>query len=177
VNLRLYLRDRLRGHGGTPFGASWNSSPPSSRAPRGRPDSRLYPSPAGPSPSDWVITGWPTSGPSSRTRGGGLRPGIHCPVVPWGRGALAGSTLPLDRHATSWELGFQGPTQTAWRPGQRDSTPGHPRLLAWEWRCTPPPGEDLILYATQEFGWLRLSDGFCTGSSMMPQKKNPDVRS
>lgn len=97
-------------------------------------------------------------------------------LCPLGAGALAGSTLPLDRHATSWELGFQGPTQNSMETvGQRDSLLDIHAFCLGVALHASRLAEDLILYATQEFGWLRLSDGFCTGSSMMPQKKNPDV--
>ena len=97
-------------------------------------------------------------------------------LCPLGAGALAGSTLPLDREATARDLGFRGPTQNSLETvAQRDS------LLDLHVFClgvglhASRMAEDLILYATQEFGWVRLSDGFSTGSSMMPQKKNPDV--
>ncbi len=97
----------------------------------------------------------------------------ECPL---GSGALAGSTLPLDRAFTAEILGFPKPTENSLDTvGQRDY------LLDIHGFCsifgihTSRLSEDLILYSSQEFGWIRLPDAFCTGSSMMPQKKNPDV--
>jgi len=97
----------------------------------------------------------------------------RCPL---GSGALAGSTLPLDRFMVARELGFEGPTQNSLDSvAQRDALlDAHyfcvSCALHWSRLC-----EDLIIYASREFGWLDLPDQFCTGSSMMPQKKNPDV--
>jgi argininosuccinate lyase len=95
---------------------------------------------------------------------------------PLGSGALAGSTLPLDRSFTAELLGFPKSTENSLDTvGQRDY------LLDIHGFCstfgihTSRLAEDLILYSSQEFGWIRLPDAYCTGSSMMPQKKNPDV--
>jgi len=97
----------------------------------------------------------------------------ECPL---GSGALAGSTLPLDRQFTCKDLGFARVTANSMDTvAHRDHFldvlyfaavfGGHVSRLA----------EDLIIYFTTEFGWLKLPDAFCTGSSIMPQKKNPDV--
>ncbi|MCX7828424.1 MAG: argininosuccinate lyase [Thermanaerothrix sp.] len=97
-------------------------------------------------------------------------------LCPLGAGALAGSTLPLDRFMTARELGFEGPTENSLDTvAQRDVLLDvHYFCLScglhWSRLC-----EDLIIYASREFGWMDLPDQFCTGSSMMPQKKNPDV--
>lgn len=97
-------------------------------------------------------------------------------LCPLGSGALAGSTLPLDRFMTARELGFEGPTENSLDTvAQRDVLLDVHYLcvslaLHWSRLC-----EDLIVYASREFGWMDLPDEFCTGSSMMPQKKNPDV--
>ena len=97
----------------------------------------------------------------------------ECPL---GSGALAGSTLPLDRFFTSQVLGFPKPTENSLDTvGQRDYLLDIHNFCAVLGIHTSRLAEDLILYSSQEFGWIRLPDAFCTGSSMMPQKKNPDV--
>ena len=97
----------------------------------------------------------------------------ECPL---GSGALAGSTLPLDRSFTSEVLGFPKPTENSLDTvGQRDYLLDIHNFCAILGVHTSRLAEDLILYSSQEFGWIRLPDAYCTGSSMMPQKKNPDV--
>ncbi|UCD30055.1 MAG: argininosuccinate lyase [Planctomycetota bacterium] len=97
-------------------------------------------------------------------------------VCPLGSGALAGSTLSIDRQAVARRLGFAAITRNSIdAAGDRDFITeflsaaaicaGHLSRLA----------EDLILFASQEFDFITIGDAFCTGSSMMPQKKNPDV--
>ena len=97
----------------------------------------------------------------------------ECPL---GAGALAGSTLPIDREMTSGLLGFSCPTRNS-----LDSVAGRDYMMDYHHfastfmihvsrLCT-----DLITWNTQEFAFIVLPDEFCTGSSMMPQKKNPDV--
>jgi len=99
-----------------------------------------------------------------------------CNVSPLGAGALAGSTLPLDRELTANALGFDSITENS-----MDSVSSRDYLLDYHYfasrfilHCSRF-SEDLVIYSSQEFGWLILPDQFCTGSSMMPQKKNPDV--
>ena len=97
----------------------------------------------------------------------------ECPL---GSGALAGSTLPLDRFYTAEILGFHKPTENSLDTvGQRDYLLDIHGFCATLGIHTSRLAEDLILYSSQEFGWIRLPDAYCTGSSMMPQKKNPDV--
>ncbi len=97
----------------------------------------------------------------------------ECPL---GSGALAGSTLPLDRLYTAEILGFPRPTENSLDTvGQRDYLLDIHGFCATFGIHTSRLAEDLILYSSQEFGWIRLPDAYCTGSSMMPQKKNPDV--
>jgi argininosuccinate lyase len=97
----------------------------------------------------------------------------ECPL---GAGALAGSTLPLDREMTSRLLGFEHPTRNSLDTvAQRDYMVDYHHFAGLFVGHAGRMAEDLILYASQEFGWLRLPDSFCTGSSLMPQKKNPDV--
>lgn len=102
-----------------------------------------------------------------------LRSLNECPL---GAGALAGSTLPLDRHFIASELGFPSPTRNSLDTvAQRDYMADyHSFASLFAVHCSRLC-EDFILYSSQEFGWLLLPDSFCTGSSMMPQKKNADV--
>ncbi len=95
---------------------------------------------------------------------------------PLGSGALAGSTLPLDRFATATELDFVRPSDNSLDSvGQRDYMADyHSFASLFAVHCSRL-AEDFVIYSSREFGWLLLPDGFCTGSSMMPQKKNPDV--
>ncbi|GHV45611.1 hypothetical protein FACS1894204_05190 [Synergistales bacterium] len=97
----------------------------------------------------------------------------ECPL---GGGALAGSTLPLDRDMTCRILGFDHPTRNSLDTvAQRDYMSDYHHFASLFAVHASRMAEDLIIYATQEFGWLKLPDSFCTGSSIMPQKKNPDV--
>ena len=97
----------------------------------------------------------------------------ECPL---GSGALAGSTLPLDRKFSASDLGFAAPTENS-----MDSVASRDHFIdilyfASVFGChVSRLCEDLIIYFTTEFGWVKLPDAFCTGSSIMPQKKNPDV--
>ena len=97
----------------------------------------------------------------------------ECPL---GAGALAGSTLPLDREFTATLLGFPRPTQNSLDTvAQRDYMADfHSFAALFAVHCSRL-AEDFVIYSSREFGWLLLPDAFCTGSSMMPQKKNPDV--
>jgi argininosuccinate lyase len=96
--------------------------------------------------------------------------------APLGAGALAGSTLPLDRVFTAEALGFEGPTansmdSVAARDGALEFLACGAIALVHLSRLA----EELVLWSSSEFGFVELSDGFSTGSSLMPQKKNPDV--
>lgn len=103
-------------------------------------------------------------------------------VCPLGCGALAGSTLPLDREATARELGF---VDSRGRPrvaaNSMDAVSDRDfiaEFLAAAAICAvhlSRLAEDLILWASAEFAFVRLADAHTTGSSLMPQKKNPDV--
>ncbi|MDR1048402.1 MAG: argininosuccinate lyase, partial [Synergistaceae bacterium] len=90
----------------------------------------------------------------------------ECPL---GCGALAGSTLPLDREMTSRLLRFGRPARNSLDAvAQRDYMADYHHFAALFAVHAGRLAEDLIVYATQEFGWLKLPDSFCTGSSMMP---------
>jgi argininosuccinate lyase len=97
-------------------------------------------------------------------------------LSPLGSGALAGTTFPIDREATARELGFDGVTRNSLDAvGDRDFLVEVVAALA---NCAihlSRIGEELVLWSSQEFGFVQMSDAFTTGSSMMPQKKNPDM--
>ena len=97
-------------------------------------------------------------------------------VSPLGSGAIAGSTLPLDREYTARLLGFDGVTRNSMDAvADRDFMIELLSALAIFGIHTSRLSEDLILWCGQEFDFIELDDAFCTGSSLMPQKKNPDV--
>ncbi|HAA79044.1 MAG TPA: argininosuccinate lyase [Microbacteriaceae bacterium] len=95
---------------------------------------------------------------------------------PYGAGALAGSTLGLDPHAIAQELGFDGPSENS-----MDATSSRDLVAEALYVCaqvgvdTSRLAEDIILWSTAEFGYVSLHDSYSTGSSIMPQKKNPDI--
>jgi argininosuccinate lyase len=96
-------------------------------------------------------------------------------VLPLGSGALAGSGFPFDREALAKDLGFDEISRNSMDvAGDRDFA------LDFLYACTVTMihlsrlAEDWILYSSEEFGWLELGDGVTSGSSLMPQKKNPD---
>jgi len=95
---------------------------------------------------------------------------------PLGSGALAGSTLPLDREATASELGFAGPSLNSMDAvASRDAALEFLAAAAIAMVQLSRLAEELVLWSTAEFGFVELADAFATGSSLMPQKKNPDV--
>lgn len=97
-------------------------------------------------------------------------------ISPLGSGALAGSTINLDRAAIAAELGFDGPTQNSMDAiADRDYIAELLFVIALCGAHLSRLSEDLILWCSAEFGFAVLSDAHTTGSSLMPQKKNPDV--
>ncbi len=94
---------------------------------------------------------------------------------PLGAAALAGTTYPLDREATTAALGFAAPIQNS-----LDAVSDRDFFLDLIYACSVSClhltrlCEELILWSTSEFGFITLSDSYSTGSSIMPQKKNPD---
>jgi argininosuccinate lyase len=96
-------------------------------------------------------------------------------VLPLGSGALAGSGFPFDREAIARDLGFDAITRNS-----MDVSADRDFALDFLYAATTAMihlsrlAEDWILYSSEEFGWLDLSDGVTSGSSLMPQKKNPD---
>jgi argininosuccinate lyase len=97
-------------------------------------------------------------------------------VSPLGSGALAGTTLPLDREAVAARLGLAGVTHNSLDAvSDRDSAAELLFACALAAVHLSRIGEELVLWTTKEFGFATLADAFATGSSLMPQKKNPDV--
>ena len=97
--------------------------------------------------------------------------------APLGSGALAGSTLPLDRAHTAATLGFEdGPSRNS-----MDAVASRDVALEFLSACAIAMvhlsrlAEELVLWSTSEFAFVELADAYSTGSSLMPQKKNPDV--
>ena len=96
-------------------------------------------------------------------------------LMPLGSGALAGSGFPFDRAAMARELGFASITQNSMDvSGDRDFALDFLHAASMIMLHLSRLAEDWILYSGEEYGWLELSDGVTSGSSIMPQKKNPD---
>jgi len=97
-------------------------------------------------------------------------------VSPYGSGALAGSSLGLDPNVVAEELGFDSATHNS-----IDGTAGRDVYAEFSWICAMISvdlsriSEEVITWATKEFSFVTLHDSFSTGSSIMPQKKNPDI--
>jgi argininosuccinate lyase len=97
-------------------------------------------------------------------------------LSPLGAGALAGSSLPLDPGAVAAELGFRAPMDNSIDAvSDRDFVAEFCFVAALLGVHLSRLGEELCLWATTEFAWVELDDAYATGSSIMPQKKNPDV--
>ncbi len=97
-------------------------------------------------------------------------------VLPLGAAALAGTSLPIDRDFVARELGFEGVAANSLDiSSDRDFVIESVFVLTMIAEHLSGWAEEWILWSTQEFGFLALPDAICTGSSIMPQKKNPDV--
>jgi len=102
--------------------------------------------------------------------------GQRADVLPLGAGALAGTAFPIDREALARELGF-----AAASPNSLDAVSDRDYVIEFLAAAAVTGmhlsrlAADLTLWATAEFGFVEFSDAFATGSSLMPQKKNPDV--
>lgn len=95
--------------------------------------------------------------------------------MPLGSGALAGSGFPIDREWLARELGFEAVTNNSMDvSGDRDWALDYLSAASISMMHLSRLAEDWILYSSEEFGWLELDDGVTSGSSLMPQKKNPD---
>jgi argininosuccinate lyase len=96
-------------------------------------------------------------------------------VMPLGSGALAGSGFALDREAIARDLGFDAITRNSMDvSGDRDFALDFLYAATTSMLHLSRLAEDWILYSSEEFGWMELGDGVTSGSSLMPQKKNPD---
>jgi argininosuccinate lyase len=97
-------------------------------------------------------------------------------VSPLGSGALAGSSLPLDPVAMAAELGFDSAAPNSMDAvSDRDFAAEFCFAAAMIGGHRSRLGEEIVLWSSQEFGWAEIDDAYATGSSIMPQKKNPDV--
>src|SRR4029077_10482276 len=97
-------------------------------------------------------------------------------VSPLGAGALAGSSLPLDPELVANELGFAAAFKNSLDAvSDRDFVEAALFVATLTQVHLSRMGEEIVLWATEEFGFLRLADAFSTRSSMLPQKKNPDI--
>ncbi len=96
--------------------------------------------------------------------------------MPLGAGALAGTTFPIDREWVAAQLGFAGVTRNSLDSvSDRDFALEFCSFAAIMMMHLSRLSEELILWSSADFAFIDLSDSFCTGSSIMPQKKNPDV--
>ena len=95
---------------------------------------------------------------------------------PLGAAALAGTSYPIDRHYTAKLLGFYGPAENSLDAvSDRDFAIEFAAAASILMMHLSRMSEELIIWSSAQFGFVTLSDSFCTGSSIMPQKKNPDV--
>ncbi len=97
-------------------------------------------------------------------------------VMPLGSAALAGTTFPIDRAFTARELGFEAISENSLDAvSDRDFAIEFCSVASIAMMHLSRWSEELVLWSSQQFGFVDLPDRFCTGSSIMPQKKNPDV--
>jgi len=97
-------------------------------------------------------------------------------LMPLGAAALAGTTYPIDREYTAELLGFERPSENSLDAvSDRDFAIEFSAVAAILMMHLSRFSEELILWSSARFGFVELADSFCTGSSIMPQKKNPDV--
>ena len=120
----------------------------------------------------WLSHFWPLQRDRERLH----QVGAHAASLPLGSGALAGTAFPVDRQALTVSLGFLEPS-----PNSLDAVSDRDfvaEFLFWAALTgihLSRLAEDVILFSSAEFGFFELSEAFSTGSSLMPQKKNPDV--
>lgn len=121
----------------------------------------------------WVMSHvWPLLRDRDRVR----RAGQAASVLPLGSGALAGCPFPVDRDALRRELGFATLSQNSMDAvSDRDWSAEMTFAGAMIGVHLSRLGEDLVLFSTREFSFVEIGEGYATGSSLMPQKRNPDV--
>ncbi len=101
---------------------------------------------------------------------------VRMNILPLGAAALAGTTYPIDRHYTAELLGFDAPAENSLDAvSDRDFAIEFCAAASILIMHLSRFSEELIIWSSAQFGFIELSDSFCTGSSIMPQKKNPDV--
>jgi argininosuccinate lyase len=101
---------------------------------------------------------------------------VRAAVCPLGAGALAGSSLRLDAASVAAELGFTRPAANSMDAvSDRDFAAEFCFAAALTGVHLSRLGEEVVLWSSPEFGWAEIDDAYATGSSIMPQKKNPDV--
>lgn len=101
---------------------------------------------------------------------------VRVDVMPLGAGALAGTTLPIAREMVARELGFKEISANSLDAvSDRDFIVEFLATASFIMMHLSRLAEEIILWASEEFGFIELDDAYSTGSSMMPQKKNPDV--
>jgi len=101
---------------------------------------------------------------------------VRADVLPLGAGALAGTTFPIDRAYVARQLGFRAVSENSLDAvGDRDFAAELLAGLAIVGMHLSRFAEELVLWTSPQFGFIELPDAFATGSSMMPQKKNPDI--
>ena len=97
-------------------------------------------------------------------------------LCPLGSAALAGTTYPIDREMTARSLGFKGPTFNSMDSvSDRDFVTELAFCASLTSIHLSSMSEELVLWSSQEFGFIEMADKYTTGSSIMPQKKNPDI--
>ncbi|WP_018235417.1 argininosuccinate lyase [Ensifer sp. BR816] len=100
----------------------------------------------------------------------------HMDESPIGAAALAGTGFPIDRHMTAKALGFREPTRNSIDTvSDRDFALEFLSIASIAATHLSRLAEEIVIWSTPQFGFIRLSDAFSTGSSIMPQKKNPDA--
>ncbi|CAN5695736.1 argininosuccinate lyase [soil metagenome] len=121
----------------------------------------------------WALShAWPLVRDAERLR----RAGLAAAVLPLGSGALAGCPFPVDREALARELGFERISENSMDAvSDRDWAAELLFAGALLGVHLSRLSEDLLLFSSKEFGFVRIGDGYSTGSSLMPQKRNPDV--
>ena len=172
---RMYLRDHARSRGGPGHRASSRRSRPSRSATWASP-CRVAPTCSTPSPCCSPTTCWPTRGPCCATCSGCRTGTAGANVSPYGSGALAGSSLGLDPEAVAADLGFAASVENSIDgTASRDFVAEFAFVAAMTAVDVSRLAEEVVLWATKEFSFVTLDDAYSTGSSIMPQKKNPDV--
>ena len=120
----------------------------------------------------WLAHFWPLQ--RDRQRLADLRGRLA--ILPLGSGALAGTAFPIDRTALAAALGFDAPAENSIDAvSDRDFAAEYLFVCALTGVHLSRLAESVVLFTSAEFGFFELSDAFATGSSLMPQKKNPDV--